>query len=250
MADFKTHITTSTVLGAGYAAAGFFYFELPIESCLIAGGLCSVAGMLPDLDSDSGRPVHEITSFAAAGVPMLMLERFDMLGWTRETTSLVSVLMYLVIRFGVGELFKRYTVHRGMWHSLPACITCGLLTFLAVSGQDLGIRLFKSAGTMVGFMSHLVLDEIWSFSLKSGRLNIKRSFGTAIKFLGDKTWPNYAAYAVMLVSGVFAVGDPMLMENLGYENRFGEQTAQEVLDKAMRLAGLGTGPQDSTPLQR
>jgi hypothetical protein len=238
MADYKTHLTTSTVLGIGYGIAGYFYWHLPVETCVLAGGLCSVSGMLPDLDSDSGRPVQEMTGFAAAVIPMLMLERFRDFGWSHETMTLAACGIYVVVRFGVAELFKRYTVHRGMWHSIPACLVCGLLTFLIVAGQDLGIRMFKSGAVMAGFMSHLVLDELWSFSLRSGRLNIKRSFGTALKFWGRDRWANFSVYAKLAIVGVLAVGDPMLREQYGLENKFGQQTAQDVIHQALRMAGL------------
>ena len=53
MADFKTHITTSSIIGVGYAAVGFAVFDVPPAHALVAAALCSVAGMLPDLDSNS-----------------------------------------------------------------------------------------------------------------------------------------------------------------------------------------------------
>src|SRR5687768_1680103 len=76
MAGFKTHIATSTALGIGYGSAAFLFFEALPGDCLLAAGLCSVSGMLPDLDSDSGVPVRESITFAAAVVPMLMMRRF------------------------------------------------------------------------------------------------------------------------------------------------------------------------------
>src|SRR5688572_11826556 len=69
MAGFQTHIAASTITGVGYGVWGY-HCGAPIETCVLAGGLCSVSGMLPDLDSDSGRPVQEISSFAAAVMPM------------------------------------------------------------------------------------------------------------------------------------------------------------------------------------
>jgi len=238
MADFKTHITTSTVLGVGYGVAGYFYGQLPVESCILAGGLCGVSGMLPDLDSDSGRPVQEMSSFAAACIPMLMLDRFETWHWSKEMIVLAAAMIYVVVRFGVAEIFKRYTVHRGMWHSIPACLTCGLLTFLIVSHQDLALRLFKSGAVMLGFLSHLVLDEIWSVSLRSGRLNIKRSMGTALKFWGKESWANFSVYGKLAVCAVLAVGDPMLMQRYGYETKFGNYSAHHVIDQALRFAGI------------
>src|SRR5436190_11077197 len=143
MAGFQTHIAVSTVTGIAYGVWGF-HAGAPLETCVLAGGLFSVSGMLPDLDSDSGRPVQEMSAFAAAVIPMLMVERFKSFGWPPETMVLVGAAIYAAIRFGVAEIFKRYTVHRGMWHSIPACLTCGILTFLIVGGEDLAIRLFKA----------------------------------------------------------------------------------------------------------
>jgi membrane-bound metal-dependent hydrolase YbcI (DUF457 family) len=160
--------------------------------------------------------------------------------------------MYLAVRFGVAELFKRYTVHRGMWHSLPACVACGLVAFLIVSGQDLVVRAFKSAAVSLGFFTHLVLDELWSFQLRSGHLHVKRSLGTALKCFSRDRRANLAVYATTALLTLLAVGDPMLMQHLGYEVRFGSHTAQQVLDKALELAGVQPHPQpDSGPtLQR
>lgn len=245
MAGFKEHITFSTVLGVAYGFGGY-YLGMPAESSVLAGALCSVSGMLPDLDSDSGTPVREMTSFAAAIVPMLMVERFEGYGWTNETIALAAALLYAAIRFGVAEIFKRYTVHRGMWHSIPACLACGLLAFLVIGGQDLDVRLYKSSAVMLGFVSHLILDEIWSVSLRGGRVNIKKSSGTALKFWGKDSWANFSTYAKVAVLSFLAVGDPMLMNHFGYETRFGEQSAQQVIHRAMRMAGVNDKPEEQS----
>jgi membrane-bound metal-dependent hydrolase YbcI (DUF457 family) len=250
MAGFKAHITTSTAIGIGYGVAGYFYLHAPIETCVLAGGLCSVSGMLPDLDSDSGTPVREMSCFAAAVVPMLMLERFQGFGWSREMIVLAAAVIYVVIRFGLVEIFKRYTVHRGMWHSIPACLTCGLIAFLIVSGDDLTIRLFKSGGVVLGFLSHLILDEIWSVSVRSGRLNIKKSSGTAMKFWGKDSWANFSTYAKLIVLAGLAVGDPMLMNHFGHEPHFGNETAQQVVDRALNMAGIQRPQQPDDTIQR
>jgi len=251
MAGFQTHITVSTVTGIAYGLWGW-YSGAPVETCLLAGGLCSVSGMLPDLDSDSGRPVQEMSSFAAAIVPMLMLERFENFGWSREMIVVAGAAIYAAIRFGVAELFKRYTVHRGMWHSIPACIACGLLAFLIVAGQDLALRLFKAGAVSLGFFSHLLIDELWSLNLRSGKLNVKRSFGTALKFWGNDRWAAMSVYAKLLLLGTLAVGDPMLMNRFGYEVRFGTHTAQKMLDDALHFAGVRTAesPDPRATIQR
>ncbi|WP_425618399.1 metal-dependent hydrolase [Anatilimnocola sp. NA78] len=237
MADFKSHITFSTALGAVYGVAGYFYLGLPIETSILGGTLCSVSGMLPDLDSDSGTPVRETSTFAAAVIPMLMMPRFEALHWSREMMVLAAAITYAVIRFGVVEIFKKYTVHRGMWHSIPACIVCGLLTFMIVADLDLQLRLFKSGAVMLGFFSHLLLDEIWSLNVRS--LNVKKSFGTAIKFFGKDSWANYSVYGKLLALSFLAVGDPMLMDHFGHHVYFGNphalQASQQLNNKMQNV---------------
>jgi membrane-bound metal-dependent hydrolase YbcI (DUF457 family) len=214
MAGFKTHFTTSTLVGIGYGAVGFVNM-VPLSTCLVAGGACSLAGILPDLDSDSGRPVKEIMSFTAAIVPALMIPRFHQMGLNTEQIVLACATVYLVIRFGIGDIFKNYTVHRGMWHSLPAAVVVGLLAFLLVSGSELPIRLYKSAAFVLGFLVHLVLDEIWSVEIRRGRMRIKKSFGTAFKLFTTKSiWPNVSTYGKLVLLIAAVKGDPYLMEQI------------------------------------
>jgi hypothetical protein len=250
MAGFQTHISVSTMTGIGYGVWGF-HCGAPLETCVLSGTLCSVSGMLPDLDSDSGRPVQEMSSFAAAVIPLLMLERFKEFGWSHETTALAGAGMYAAVRFGAAEIFKRYTVHRGMWHSLPACFACGLLAFIIVSGPDLAIRLFKAGAVSLGFLSHLIIDEIWSLQLRSGRLNIKKSFGTALKFFGKDRLANATLFGLLALLAFVAVGDPMLMHHYGYQVRVGPQTAEQFFHSTLQSAGLRPRPtSDVETLQR
>lgn len=229
MADFKTHMTVSTATGVVYAVAGI-QMGLPKVTCLLGGGLCSVSGMLPDLDSDSGRPLREATTLGAAVVPMLMVERFQKLGLDTETMVLAAALVYITIRFFVAELFRRYTVHRGMWHSLPAAAIAGLFAFLVISNEDITLRLFKTMGVVLGFMSHLILDEIWSVDFKSGKYRFKRSFGTALKLWGNDRWANYMTYTKLAVICFLVYQDEGFMARFGIENPNVPHTARELVN--------------------
>ncbi len=195
MADFKTHIAVSTAVGVVYGYVGYERYHFPLETCLLAGGLCSVSGMLPDLDSDSGVPIREATSLAAAVVPMLLVDRLRELQLSPEGMVLAAGLVYLTIRFIIAELFRRYTVHRGMWHSIPACISVGLLSYLIMHCQDDRPRIYKSGAVAGGFLVHLILDEIWAIAFRQGRFQLKSSFGTALKFWGPSFLANISVYA-------------------------------------------------------
>lgn len=229
MADFKTHITVSTIAGAIYGYVGYRN-GLSWESSAIGAGLCSVSGMLPDLDSDSGIPLREATIFASALVPMLMVERLQRMGVGHEMMVLMTSGIYLFIRFGIAEIFRRYTVHRGMWHSIPAAASVGMFAFLICASEDITPRLFKTFAIVLGFMSHLVLDEIWSIEFKGGSYRFKSSFGTALKFWGNSRYANLVTYAQVILLGFLVYSDQGFMDRFGYKNPDVPHTAQQLIE--------------------
>ena len=212
MANFKTHITTSTVLGIGYGTAGYLLFDVPVESAVLATGLCSVAGMLPDLDADKGRPLKEGMAFLAAIAPMLLIERFSNLRLAPETMVAIAALLYVLIRFGLTRIIQKFTVHRGMFHSLPAAIIASELGFIACMCTDNNLRLYKAGAVLVGFMSHLLLDELWSIEWKFGRVRLKKSSGTAVKIWGRTTGANLITFGILVLCTAAAYGDNSIMD--------------------------------------
>ena len=208
MAGFKTHITVSTAVGVAYGTTAAVMYDVPWPACALGGGLCSLSGMLPDLDSGPGVPLRESVAFAAAVVPMLMVDRLEQLGLAPETIVLVGGLLYLLIRFGAGKLLTRFTVHRGMFHSLPALAIVGEIAYIICAHENPWMRAFNSGAVMLGFASHLVLDEIWSIDVR--RLRLKSSFGTAVKLWGGCWWSNLLAYANVAILALLIFEDRTL----------------------------------------
>lgn len=205
MADFKSHITGSTIVGIAYGYWGISQQSMTLESGIVAAGLCSVSGMLPDLDSDSGIPLRETSMFVAAIVPILMIDRFRDVGLSTEAMAVAAMLVYIAIRFIAVEFFKRYTVHRGMWHSIPAALTAGLLAYLVMPCMSESVRVYKSMAVVLGFIVHLTMDEIWSLDLRHGR--IKKSFGTALKFYNADQLANLSVYVKLVLLIWLALND-------------------------------------------
>ncbi len=214
MAGFKTHISTSTVVGAVYGYWGVATQGMSIESGLLAGGLCSVAGMLPDLDSDTGVPLRETTLFLSAVIPILMVDRFRDMGLSHEAMALAAMLIYILIRFVVVEFFRRYTVHRGMWHSIPAALIACVGTYLITPSPSEAIRVYKSLAVLAGFLTHLILDEIWSLDFSARGMRVKKSFGTALKFFGKDWWANVSVWGKLALLCYIAWGDSGILDRL------------------------------------
>ena len=120
---------------------------------------------------------------------------------------LAGAAVYLLIRFGLAALLKRYTVHRGMFHSLPAAAIFGEIAFLLASGDDWRLRLYKAGAVVLGYLSHLVLDEIYSIQWRHG-LRLKNSFGTALKLFGHGWLGQSSAYAKLAILSAVILFEP------------------------------------------
>ena len=219
MANFKAHIATSSLLGIGYGGAAYGFFDVPLSTCILAGGLCGVSGMVPDVDSNAGVPLRESTAFAAAVVPMMMIDRFGQFGLSPEWIVLARATVYLFIRFGLAALVRRWTVHRGMFHSLPAALVAGGLAFLLASGEDVWLRYYKAGGVVIGYLSHLLLDELCSIEWHRGRLRLKRSMGSCLKIFSHKLWPNVSTYLKLAVVTLMVLKEPGWMHDFRTQRR-------------------------------
>ena len=233
MAGFKTHFTTSTVLGMGYGTGALLFYNYPPSTCLLATGLCSLSGLLPDIDSESGIPMRESVAFVAAVVPIMAVDRLQSFGFSTEGVILVGGAIYIAIRYGLVEILRRYTVHRGMWHSLPAAMIAALIMFLLCShDESIDWRIYKAGAVLLGFLSHLMLDELYSLNWTRGGLRVKKSFGTAMKLWGSSLWANVSTYGKLIFAAALVWGD-ICFHCVVKEHNF-HGMAKEVIGRLLR----------------
>jgi hypothetical protein len=144
VAGYREHISVSGVLGLFYGAASVLVMGFtPVQGAL-AAVLTWIAGMLPDLDSETGKPVREIFSLLAAMIPFVMMRH--LLGWTSdpELTVLLGVLIYAAIRYGGSALLAKVSVHRGMFHSIPALLIAAEAAYLAYKHDSAYVKLLMA----------------------------------------------------------------------------------------------------------
>ena len=188
MANFRTHISVAATGGALLAFSGWQAQWWPPSQALLMFALTAFGGILPDIDADRSRSIRLI--FNLLSVPALVLGVVVLQAWLSPGILLmVCGGLYLAVRFLGSALFARLTVHRGIWHSLLAGVSCGMLA-AAISFQLLAqsawLAWSHGMAVTIGFVIHLLLDEIYSVDLEGARL--KRSFGTALK-LADSRRP-------------------------------------------------------------
>lgn len=185
MAGYRTHIAVSGGLGVVYGGAAVEPLGFTTETGILAAGLTMVGGMLPDLDSSSGVPVREMFGLAAVVVPLTLIPRLHDMHVSQEGILATLLFGYVVIRYGVSRVFKRFTVHRGMFHSLPAMVIAGLIVYLGYNTPYRPVRFLFAAGVMTGFLSHLILDELYSVDFRGLRIHLNQFAGSALKFVSS-----------------------------------------------------------------
>jgi|GEM_PF-2290145 len=138
-------------------------------------------------------------------LPVMVLLKFVPFGWGRTTQGYLKLWGCMIgvaalIQFLI-PLFKVMTVHRGVFHTVPAIIIYTEIIFLLMYNQGIKERILITVGAFAGSLSHLLLDEIYSVDFEGRRL--KRSFGTALSFWkSDYPYSSTLAYISVIVLGL------------------------------------------------
>ncbi|MBK1722896.1 metal-dependent hydrolase [Thiocystis violacea] len=198
MANFQTHLNGGIVVSAATTLS--LHMAGLIESGhtfpLFALGV--IGSLLPDIDSDTSKPVNALFSVLGAGLAFAMTLPLKGQFLPLELAG-IWVGVYLCVRYGFFEIFARFTVHRGLWHSwLGIAGTALATTNLAywMWGQSPDPAWVAGLIVGIGYLTHLLLDELSSVDLFNAK--VKRSFGTALKPLSlSSPWSSLAMLCVV-----------------------------------------------------
>jgi len=198
MAGYKEHISVSGLLGIGYGTIACLLMGFTPTQGIIAGVLTWIGGMLPDLDSETGRPIKELFSLTAAVASFVAMRSMIRVNSDPDAAVLVAIVTYAAVRYGAAAVLGKFAVHRGMFHSFPALIIAGESIFLTYVSDSYAVKFLMAGGISLGFLSHLILDEVYSVERKGAKIRLKKSSGTAIKWFGKGLFGNAVAYAILL----------------------------------------------------
>lgn len=181
MADFATHLGWGAV-GAGMAASATYAADIVPAGHLLTLTMAGVIGsVLPDIDLEKTVPSRLLFTGIGFVLAFMVLFRFKT-SYSILELWIIWLAVFVGIRYVGYHIFHRNAVHRGIFHSILA----GLFFMTATAilcAYFLGLSPIVSwmAGLFVllGFIIHLVLDELYSVDFTGAR--IKRSFGSALK---------------------------------------------------------------------
>lgn len=203
MASFRAHFSFGILLGVAAVAAIVSFALADSSSFFVAVFVAAViGGIMPDMDSDSGIPFHVtfgVLSCIAGSLALIHVMQTAprdyqlLIGWPIGAMFLVWVV--------AGAIFKKITRHRGMVHSIPAALLSGLMTFIIA--QKYGFvekdAFFLALALTIGYLGHLVLDEIYAAVNFHGVPFIpNKAFGSALKFLSHSHLINALVYGLII----------------------------------------------------
>lgn len=196
MANFPTHLAVGTVV-SGALATAIVAADMVAPENIVAVTLAGVLGsVLPDIDLEESRPSRAMFSGLAIFFSFAVL-----FGLERKYSIAEMLILWLgtlvSVRYVVKEVFFRFSYHRGVWHSLLAMVFCAFVTawvFHALLRRDEGVAWLAAVFMGVGYLTHLILDEIYSVDVMDTR--IKASFGTALKLFDYRRLGHSAAMAI------------------------------------------------------
>ncbi|MGL4207901.1 MAG: metal-dependent hydrolase [Candidatus Adiutrix sp.] len=176
MPQFETHIAVSSVGSAflvayGSARLGWDAYTPWVAFIAGVGG-----GMVPDLDSDTSKPLRLaglVTALAAAcGAFIFVTSNGDFLNrpWPWEMAAIFTVFCFVIFNLVIVTAFKRLTRHRGLFHSLAVPFLYGGLLACLVMPHSPHMALAVWLLGMFGVFSHLILDSLKSLSFNPLKL--------------------------------------------------------------------------------
>ena len=187
MANFNTHFTVAAGASAVVSATLLSMEVVTPEQAVIAFGLGTLSGLLPDVDSSHSTSIK--VGFNVLSLLMtIMLIFVKSSSYSLVEMAIVASLVFVGIRYAFLEFFRKISKHRGMFHSIPVGIIWGIVVAsMAQWFFDLNSLVSWVYGFMIswGYFVHLILDETYSVDL--GNRRMKKSAGTALKLGMFKT---------------------------------------------------------------
>jgi len=205
MANFKTHLSTGIIFGIICATGAVIYgitSEWSILALLVLA--ISIGSFLPDVDSDSSIP-FKIVFYTFSIILSIFTIFWTINNYPNQPLLIISLPLatFIIVRFVFGSIFKKFTHHRGIFHSVPMAIVSILGTLLILQNCSHFAsteQLLLSIGVGIGFISHLILDEIYAATNFNGKkFRPNKNLGSALKFWSSSLPITLLVYIIIFI---------------------------------------------------
>ena len=211
MANFKTHVTVAAVVGL-ISSLGAHLSGISVTNTMSLAFICTCGGILPDIDSQNS--TSRTLIYNIIGIISFIFILFITLKYLGILLSLfLSLIIYCFIVYPIKEVIGKFCVHRGIVHSIPmGLILSLLLTFIFyLITKDEIISWLSGIFLFLGYLVHVILDEIYSVDLSGARL--KKSFGTACTLFSSNNIIGYLVMYTILVVAIILIPEKVSFFN-------------------------------------
>ncbi|MEO1958574.1 MAG: metal-dependent hydrolase [Nautiliaceae bacterium] len=210
MANFKTHLGVAAVVSGGGAL--LLYDKVGVKDALFLFVSGCIGGILPDIDHDNSIPLRILQNIST-----LFVVFFVFLFFYDKVNSLMLLIFMITGYIGsflLFYIFKKFTTHRGIIHSISFGVLLALLFNFVIFEVSNNQKLSLLAGffLFLGYVTHLILDEIYSIDFMGRR--IKKSFGSALKLKGENQLLNLILIFAILLTFLLPPNYTFLLEIL------------------------------------
>jgi len=182
MANYKTHLNFSGIISLVVSLIFYSINLINLEEAVISFALGAIGGFLPDIDLSYSKAIKNILNILFFLIAIITIKNTIHTHNMAEVITYIGII-YIVLYYPILEIFQKYTSHRGLFHSIPVALICAMITII-ISNKVFKYNYISSyvngISILIGYISHLVLDEIYSVNFKNKR--IKKSLGSALKF--------------------------------------------------------------------
>lgn len=199
MADFKTHwrvgLATSTM--TAFVLSWLKLCDTRLLPLLVLIGW--IGSIIPDIDSDTSRPRRLIFDGLCLVLPPALIYRVPFLHASPVNAIIFwGVAAWLILK-PLKWSFKKYTKHRGVYHSIPAAFVFAAIcaTLALHESASRGLQLSVALIALTGYLTHLTLDELWAVDFNGKLPSKKRSFGTALCWRGNEARDTLILYLTL-----------------------------------------------------
>lgn len=201
MAGFKQHISVASIISTGLSTTVYTFHLVTQLELLMLFILCLFGTSLPDLDSNTSKPLKATYNFLSIIIPSLLLYYLVTLEMITNVENNMFVflgifLIFFLIFFCFFRMMMKKTKHRGVIHSLPMGVLFSLITISIAYYLNYPKNFILLSGlfVFVGFVVHLFLDELYS------AVKMKKSFGSAFKFIAkDNLYGTLVTYILIFL---------------------------------------------------
>jgi hypothetical protein len=207
MADERSHISWSFMLGMFYCGLGAVAYDITPEITILGFILVVIGGIIPNIDSSDAGWTGELPGLFGALVPIIFLQSFPHLATNSVRIALTLFFGFALSRWVFSYLTKEVFLNRGALHSIPAVILFFEIAYLLFPDISWKLRTFLGGALAIGAFSHLLIDSFTNLSIVQKTVKPKGHSGSVLKFSSSDARGTWALYLGILTLGWFVAKD-------------------------------------------